>query len=45
MHMHDNFIDFEKIFLNMYDYLQNFQKLNPLKISHYTVVDTRLNDP
>ena len=28
---------FQKIFLKMFDYFQNFQKLNPLKISRYMV--------
>ena len=36
-HLHDNVIDFKKIFLKMFDYFQNFQKLNLLKISRYTV--------
>ena len=32
-----NFIKFEKIFSKMLDYFWNFWKLNPLKISRYTV--------
>ena len=35
VHVHDNIIDFKKIFSKMIDYFRNFQKLNPSKISHY----------
>ena len=37
VHMHDNIIDFEKIFSEMLDSFRNFRKLNPSKNSRYTV--------
>jgi len=37
VHVHDNGIDFKKIFSKMLDYFRNFWKLNPSKISHYTI--------
>ena len=38
-YVHNNVIDFKKIFSKMLEYFQNFQKLNPLKISCYMVDD------
>ena len=40
VHVHDNIIDFEKIFLKMLEIFEGFLKfsnINPLKISHYMV--------
>ena len=35
--MHDNTVDFEKIFSKMLDVFLKFSKINPSKISRYTV--------
>ena len=37
MHVHGNFINFEKIFSKMLDYFRNFRKLSPSKVSRYMV--------
>jgi len=34
---------FEKIFSKMLDYFRNFRKLNPSKISHFTVSEAKPN--